>query len=900
MTIVLRVAASLILAACVSIDNAAKAQQGAPATVSQDATRSPQERAAELVGRMTLEEKALQTLNTAPAIPRLGVPAYDYWNEGLHGVARSGYSTLFPQAIGMAATWDAPLLGQIGTVVSTEARAKYNDAVQRGVHGIYFGLTIWSPNINIFRDPRWGRGQETYGEDPMLTATLADQFVRGLQGTDPKYYRTISTPKHFAVHSGPEVDRHRFNVAPTPHDLWDTYLPAFRKTIVESKADSIMCAYNALDGKPACASDFLLKDILRDEWHFTGFVTSDCGAIDDFFQKNAHGFSQDSEHASAAGILAGTDTNCGSTYKALPGAVRKGLLKEADLDRSLTRLFEARMRLGLFDAPGAVPYNAIPYSQDRAPAHLALSLKTSEEAMVLLKNDGILPLAPGKYKTIAVIGPNAASFSALEGNYNAVPKNPVLPVDALRTRLRGAKILYAEGAPYADGVALPVPRTLLHPAAGSAEEGLRGDYFVGNDMAGKPAASRIDREVDFDWNSAAPVDAVQQDNFSVRWTGVIVPPVSGPMQFSMRLAHCYPCGDAEQFKVSIDGKEINSFSVPAREGRPSSTPRFSYDFPDTKPHAIQIEYAHQAPLFGGGITLEWVPTPGLLQPAAVRLAAQSDLVIAMVGLSPELEGEEMPIKVEGFDGGDRTDIKLPASQQAMLEQVAATGKPMVVVLLNGSALAVNWADEHANAVLEAWYPGEFGGQAIAETLTGKNNPAGRLPLTFYASIDQLPPFSDYSMAKRTYRYFTGKPLYEFGYGLSYTNFRYSKLHLSTASLKAGDPLTAEVEVTNTGKRAGDEVAQLYLMPPATGNGGLSPHLQLEAFQRVSLKPGETRTVTFHLEPRQLSEVDAAGVRAVQPGDYVLAIGGAQPGDPKSHSPAQQLHFAITGTQALPH
>ena len=477
----------------------------------QDLTLPPEQRAADLVSRMTLAEKAQQSLNTAPAIPRLNVPAYDYWSEGLHGIARSGYSTLFPQAIGIASTWDAPLLGQIATVVSTEARAKFNNAVAHDIHSIYFGLTIWSPNINIFRDPRWGRGQETYGEDPFLTATLADKFVRGLQGDDPTYYRAIATPKHFAVHSGPESSRHRFDVTPTAHDLWDTYLPAFRKTIVESHAASIMCAYNAIDGKPACASDLLLQQTLRGEWNFKGFVTSDCGAIDDFFEKNAHAYSPDKEHAAAAAVLNGTDTNCGDTYAALPAAVHQGLLKESDLDRTLARLFAARIRLGLFDPPSAVKYNSIPISENRAPAHLALSLQASREAMVLLKNDGILPLKPSRFQTIAVIGPNATSLSGLEGNYNAVPEDPQMPLDALRKTFTQAHVKYAEGAPYAEGVPLPVPRTMLHPSAMSTYEGLTGEYFRGADFTAKPAASRLDHEVDFDWNSAAPVAALEQN-----------------------------------------------------------------------------------------------------------------------------------------------------------------------------------------------------------------------------------------------------------------------------------------------------------------------------------------------------------------------------------------------------
>jgi beta-glucosidase len=669
-----------------------------------------EQRVDDLVSRMTLEEKVSEMINSSAAIPRLNVPAYDWWNEGLHGVARSGYATMFPQAIGMAATWDQNLLGRVATTISTEARAKYNEAVRHDIHSIYYGLTIWSPNINIFRDPRWGRGQETYGEDPFLTSRLGVSFVEGLQGTDPKYYKVIATPKHFAVHSGPESDRHRFDVQPTQHDLWDTYLPAFRATIVEAKADSIMCAYNAIDGDPACASNLLLGTILRKDWGFKGYVTSDCGAVDDFFQANAHRYSPDKESAAVAGIRTGTDTNCGSTYLALTSAVNKGMIKESEIDVSLKRLFTARFKLGLFDPDSMDPYAAIPYTEVDSPAHHSLALETADESMVLLKNEGnFLPLKPS-LKIIAVIGPNAASLSALEGNYNAVPRDPVFPVDGMAADFSSAKILYAEGSSYADGVALPVPRTMLHPAPGSSEQGLKGEYFASNDFSSPPVATRIDRQIDFDWDSASPVAGVPQDHFAVRWTGTITPPAAGTYDFAMRLAHCYPCGDHEKFAVYIDDKPVADFSSKGGESRPSGTPHFSVDLNDTRPHQLRVEYLHNAKLFGAGVSLEWAPKPGLLEQEAVAVAQQAEVTIAFVGLSPELEGEEMPIHVEGFSGGDRTDIKLPAAQQHLLEAVAATGKPLVVVLMNGSALSVNWAQQHASAILEAWYPGEAGGR----------------------------------------------------------------------------------------------------------------------------------------------------------------------------------------------
>jgi beta-glucosidase len=848
----------------------------------------------DLVSQMTLKEKIEQMVNTSPAIPRLGIPAYDWWSEGLHGIARSGYATMFPQAIGMAATWDTDLVGRISDVISTEARAKYNEAIRQDIHSMYYGLTIWSPNINIFRDPRWGRGQETYGEDPYLTSRLGVSFVEGLQGTNPDYFKTIATPKHFAVHSGPESDRHRFNVEPSPHDLWDTYLAAFRATIVEAKADSIMCAYNAIDGYPACANHELLDHILRQDWGFKGYVTSDCGAIDDFFEKTAHHTSADNATAAADGVKAGTDTSCGSTYLALGEAVKRGLVTEAEIDVSLKRLYKARFRLGMFDPVSRVPFNSIPFSEVTSSAHRSLSLEASRESMVLLKNHAdILPLKP-HVRTIAVIGPNAASLLALEGNYNAVPRDPILPVDGIISEFPRAKVLYAQGAPYAEGLTVPVPRTLLHPDNQSQINGLTGEYFTGATFDGKPVVTRIDKQIDFDWNAASPIAGVSQNAFAVRWTGSITPPAAGSYSFTMRLAQCYPCEDHERFSVSIDGKEVAGFASPANaESRESGTPMFNFTFPDNKPHQLRVEYIHTGRLFGAGISMDWVPQAEQLRNEAVIAAQKADVVLAFVGLSPELEGEEMPIHVEGFSGGDRTDIKLPAVQQQMLEAIAATGKPIVIILMNGSALAVNWAQEHAEAILEAWYPGEAGGQAIAETLSGKSNPGGRLPITFYQSLDQLPPFSDYSMANRTYRYFKGKPLYGFGFGLSYSTFQYSGLKLSTDHLHAKESLTVEADVKNSGVRAGDEVAQLYLTPPQTD---VSPKLALDGFTRIHLAPGQTQHIHFTLDPRALSQVDVKGNRTVSPGVYKLTLGGGQPTEANDLS----TEFTIEGSQELAH
>ena len=858
---------------------------------------SVQQRVDDLISRMTLREKVFQMQHTAPGIPRLGVPSYDWWSEALHGVAFSGYATVFPQAIGMAATWDEPLVHLEGQTIATEARAKYNQAQREGNHSIFYGLDFWSPNINIFRDPRWGRGQETYGEDPFLTAKLGVAFVTGLQGDDPKYFKTIATPKHYAVHRGPEPERHRFNVDVSRHDLEDTYLPAFRATIVEGRADSIMCAFNAVDSTPACASKLLLQETLRDAWKFQGYVTSDCGAVEDF--TTGHKFTSDNEHASALAVQAGTDTTCGDEYVTLVKAVRDGLIKESEIDTSLKRLFTARFRMGMFDPPDSVPFNRIPFSENDSPQHRELALKAARESMVLLKNqDGILPLK-SSYKTIAVIGPNGESLAGLEGNYNGVPSHPVYPLDGIRKVLEGkAKVLYSQGAPYLKELPVPVPPTVFHTGGAASARGLKAEYFSNTNFAGEPVLTRIDPQIQFDWNAAAPARGVNMKGFSVRWTGTLTPPGPGGYTFSVPKPEWNPGGGKEIFRVYLDDKPVLDTTLPfpttwVEQGKKGPQTTFQAHFEDTKAHSFRFEYVHQSPLFGAQATLSWKPPIDVLRQEATKIAEQADVVVAFVGLSPQLEGEEMPIQVPGFSGGDRTDIGLPAAQLGLLESLAGTGKPLVVVLLNGSALAVNWAQEHAAAILEAWYPGEEGGMAIAETLLGINNPAGRLPVTFYASLDQLPPFDDYSMHKRTYRYFQGTPLYGFGYGLSYSTFEYSNLKLSSPQLKAGDDLTAEVDVRNTSGPAGDEVAELYLEFPAIPG---APLRALRGFQRPHLAPGETRHVTYTLKPRDLSMVNDKGEHVVAAGEYGVFVGGAQPGETAAGIRAR---LEITGEVTLP-
>jgi beta-glucosidase len=848
-------------------------------------------RVGDLIGRMTLEEKVSQMRDHAVAIPRLGVPKYDWWNEGLHGVAFAGYATNFPQVIGMAATWDTSLVHRMGEATSTEARAKYNQAMREDHHEMFFGLTFWAPNINIFRDPRWGRGQETYGEDPFLTGRMGVAFVTGLQGNDPKYLKLVSTPKHYAVHSGPEPTRHQDNVNVSPHDLEDTYLPAFRASVTEAHAQSVMCAYNAIDGAPACANVMLLRDHLRDAWHFDGYVVSDCAAVADV--NTGHHFAPDMVHAAAAAVKAGTDLECGfgkgQAYPALVDAVHQNLITEVELDTALRHLFTARFRLGMFDPPSSYAYGRIPASENNSAQHRQLSLQAARESMVLLKNkDKMLPLKTGIGR-IAVVGPTAELVQSLQGNYNGPPPSPVYPLNGIEKRFSSSKVSYAQGSSLVEGLAMPIEHTALHPASGSGD-GLTAEYFNSNDMSGQPVLKRTDRNINFNWDKVVPIDGLQRDNYSVRWTGTFTPPGPGDYKLGVRVNYCYACENAEGFRLYLDGKVVveNSAKGTSERGAVIEAP---IHFADAKPHPIRLEYLHGNG--SAGIDLIWDAPAAILRDEAVQAAKQSDVVIAFAGLSPSLEGEEMPVKLEGFSGGDRTTIALPAAQEELLKALAATGKPLVVVLQNGSALAVNWAQDNANAILEAWYPGEEGGTAIAETLAGDNNPAGRLPLTFYTSLSQIPSFNDYSMKGRTYRYFSEKPLYSFGFGLSYTDFVYSSLKVPSSTIKAGDPVTVEGEVKNTGSAAGDEVVELYLTQPKISE---TPIRVLAGFTRVHLAAGKSTHIGFIIDPRSIAQVDSNGTHVIVPGDYIVSLGGAQPGDGAA---VQTGKFTVTGSAELP-
>ncbi|HEY4900421.1 MAG TPA: glycoside hydrolase family 3 C-terminal domain-containing protein [Terriglobales bacterium] len=858
-------------------------------------------RAHDLVNRMTLDEKASQLEDWAIAIPRLGVPDYQTWSEALHGVARAGYATVFPQAIGMAATWDSAMVQQMGDVISTEGRAKYDQAQREGNHRIFYGLTFWSPNINIFRDPRWGRGQETYGEDPFLTSQMGVAFVTGVQGADPDHPKAVATSKHFAVHSGPESLRHGFNVDVSPRDLEETYLPAFRSTVVDGHVKSVMCAYNAIDGTAACANTMLLKDHLRDAWGFKGFVVSDCGAIMDVF--SGHHNAPDILHASALSIKAGTDLSCSiwsPGFNTLADAVHQGVVSEELVTGAAERLYTTRIQLGFFDSPGDSALDRIPFASVASEHNRKIALRAAEESMVLLQNNGALPISKAPHD-IAVVGPTADLLVSLEGNYNGQSLHPVSPLDGITKQFHTSTIHYAQGATLANGISVPVPRT-------SFGSGLHTEFFATPDWTGRPVHVATEPEIQYDWDNAAPAPEVQTHNYSVRWSGTIHVPATGKYIFTVEGGSSFPYSPRETYRFVLDGKVLSEGDLNSGKpntskptGAPATAPsvmssskpaKVEIDFTDTNPHDFRLEYSHSGDLSGGGVTLNWEAPAQAQIDEAVAAAKASDVVVAFVGLSPQLEGEEMPIKIEGFSGGDRTSIDLPAGQQHLLEALGATGKPVIVVSLSGSALALTWAKEHAAAVIQAWYPGVDGGTAIARTLSGANNPAGRLPVTFYAGTSDLPAFTDYSFKNRTYRYYTGKSLWGFGYGLSYSTFQYGPVKLSSATVPAGKPVTATVTVTNNSKVAGDEVVEAYLKTPQSDG----PTYSLVGFQRVHLNPGQSRDVSLELSPRPLSAVDDKGQRSILPGTYHLTLGSAQPAESSQKAEAD---FTVKGSVVLP-
>jgi beta-glucosidase len=844
-----------------------------------------EQRAADLVHRMTVEEKVTQLVNQARAIPRLNVPYYDWWSEALHGVSRNG-TTEFPEPIGLAATFDSDAIHRMAVAIGTEGRIVYVKGLREGHGGIFEGLDFWAPNINIFRDPRWGRGQETYGEDPFLTARMGVAFVTGMQGDDPKYYRVISTPKHYAVHSGPEPLRHTLDVKVSKHDELDTYLPAFRATVTEAKAGSVMCAYNSINGQPACVNEFLLQDQLRGKWKFQGYVVSDCAAIINIFRD--HHFTKTQPEASALALQRGMDNECldagkprdDHDYRPYYEAYKQGILKESEIDAPLIRLFTARMKLGMFDPPEMVPYSKIDEKELDSAEHRAMARALANESMVLLRNDGILPLKKVGIK-IALVGPLADETRYLLGNYNGIPTHTVSVLEGLKAEFPEAQITFAPGTQFLRNEGEIVPASSFTTPDG--QPGLKAEFSMGTFFEPNPTllATRQMSALDLRAEDIPP-EASGKYPLRVEWNGFLTPKETGEHNIGVRLQGGFA-------RASIDGKPVaQAFS--GGEGVTAKVGQVRLE--QGKKVALRVDYA-QRNAGPTRIQLIWSKYDPKPSPEAIAAAKNADVVIALLGITSELEGEEMPVNEEGFKGGDRTSLDLPRPEEELLEAVTATGKPVLLVLANGSPLAVSWAKDHVNAILESWYAGEEGGAAVAETLSGKNNPAGRLPVTFYTGIEQLPPFEDYAMKGRTYRYFEGKPLYPFGYGLSYTTFSYSGLTLPQDAISADDSLIAEVTVTNTGKLDGDEVAQLYLTFP---NVPGAPLRALRGFKRVHLKVGESQKVRFELKDRDLSMVSEAGEPIIAEGKYSISVGGGQP---NTGAPSVAGTFQIKGTKALP-
>jgi beta-glucosidase len=840
-----------------------------------------------LVAQMTTQEKIAQLVNVAPAIPRLQIPAYNWWTESLHGAIGAVPTTNFPEPVGLAATFDAPLVHAVAGTVSIENRALHTLARQTGHLGtIGTGLDTWSPNINIFRDPRWGRGQETYGEDPFLTARLGVAFVTGMQGPDPELPLVIATPKHFAVHSGPESTRHVANVFASPHDLEDTYLPAFRAAIVEGKAGSVMCAYNRIDGQPACASDLLLKDHLRGAWGFTGYVVSDCDAVVDI--ADHHKYAPDPAAGVAVALKAGVDNECNTrTIGGETGlgvryadALQRGLLTTTDLDRALVRLFSARYRNG--DLPGLAERRdpPVPVAAIGTPQNRALALRTAVESLVLLKNNGVLPLRAGT--RIAVIGPLGDATRVLRGNYSsALSAPPVSVIDGLRAAMPQARITMVPfTASITDGD--PVPDSVFVTPEGTP--GLRATYFNALDpaapvgqrqFANLAAATRIEPGLNAHGAGLAQVDEVHK----VVWTGAFVAPATGTYRLGIT---------GMKGSIEIGGQPLVRSDHFSQWAEPVTL--VDVDLRQGERYPLHFEAESKL-----------AAAPGLIWKRIVRdgnaaLAAgiaDADVIVAAVGLTSDLEGEEMPVTVDGFAGGDKTSLELPADQRALLERAAASGKPLVVVAMNGSPINLAWARDHAAAIVEAWYPGQAGGLAVGQVLAGAANPAGRLPLTFYRDVADLPAFDDYRMAGRTYRYFTGTPVYGFGYGLSYTTFAYAHPRVEAVTGDPANGLRVSVDVRNTGARDGDEVVQAYLKVPQLPG---APRIALRGFSRIALKAGETRTVTLDLSPRDLSAVDPDGRRRVFAGHYRISLGGGQP---DSGLPQVSAEFDVAKPVDLP-
>ncbi len=833
---------------------------------------SAEERAEDLLGRLTLEEKTQLMMDTSPAIPRLGIPEFHWWNEALHGVGRNGIATVFPITMGMAATFNDYLVYQAFTAASDEARAKNTEARRKNEITRYRGLSFWTPNINIFRDPRWGRGQETYGEDPYLTSRMGVAVVNGLQGQEfssksssssisRRYKKLFACAKHYAVHSGPEWNRHEFDVQQLPErDLWETYLPAFKALVKEGKVKEIMCAYQAIDGEPCCGNTRYLQRILRDEWGFQGIVTSDCGAIDDFYKPGRHHFVKTEEDASASAVIAGTDVECGSVYKSLPEAVRTGKISEQQLDISLRRLLIGRFELGDFDPDELVEWTQIPMSVVASKEHKQLALQMAREGTVLLKNNGVLPLAAtgsqqskmgAQQSKIVVMGPNANDSTMMWGNYNGQPTQTTTILQGIRH--------YLPNVPFIQGCTWTrkeVPTSMFNQIfTDEGQPGLQANYWNNDRMAGLPAmAIRLTEPLHLDnGGNTAFAPGVNLEHFTARYEGVFRPQQDGEVAIDI-LNDDYAMlvfnGDTLLNRMNGHGVRDSHLTYKVKAGN-------SYPLV-----LVYVQYTGHAMLqFDISMTDH---SPVALSPltAPESPLKDADIVIFVGGISPRLEGEEMKVNEEGFKGGDRTSIELPQVQRDWLANLKKAGKRIIYVNCSGSAIALTPEDAIADAIVQAWYGGEQGGKALAEVLFGDYNPSGKLPITFYRSTNDLPDFLDYRMTNRTYRYFKGEPLYPFGYGLSYTTFEIGKPQYINNKVR--------VKVTNTGKMNGTEVIQVYIRNLADQDGPLKT---LRAYQRVSLKAGENKTIDIDF-PRDRFEgwdVNTNTMRVV-PGKYSLMVG----------------------------
>ncbi|MCI1681532.1 MAG: glycoside hydrolase family 3 C-terminal domain-containing protein [Bacteroides sp.] len=819
---------------------------------------TPSERAKDLLQRLTLEEKVGLMQNSSKPVFRLDIKAYDWWSEALHGIARAGKATVFPQAIGMAASFDDSLLYKVFDAVSDEARVKYRQFSSAGQHGRYQGLTVWTPNINIFRDPRWGRGQETYGEDPYLTSTMGQAVVRGLQGR-PKagYDKLHACAKHFAVHSGPEWNRHTFNAEKiSPRDLWETYLPAFKDLVQKADVKEVMCAYNSFEGEPCCGSNRLLMQILRDEWNYKNLVVSDCGAINDIYMPvpKGHGAEPDEAHASARAVASGTDVECGSVYRNLSEAVSRGLINEDKIDKSVYRLLKARFELGEMDDPELVPWMQLKDNVINSPEHQQLALQMARESMVLLQNkNNILPLS--RQLKVAVMGPNAADSVAMWGNYNGFPYHTTTVLEGIKKLVGTDRVIYTQGCDCVSDVSLS---SLFNQCTLNGKAGFQAIYWGNTEFKGDPVAEDwLTTPLNF---SAAGgtvfARGVPLSHFSARYHSVFTAEESGKIDFYVKLNGYY--------KLFVDG-------VQQSEGKYLSLPTnvYSLDVKSGKSYDIRLDYSSR---YDGVLDFDLGKEVAVNLEKAVASVESADVVVFVGGISPRLEGEEMAVKADGFKGGDRTNIELPAVQRKLLEKLHHTGKKVVFVNCSGSAIGLVPETRSCDAILQAWYPGQAAGTAVADVLFGNYNPAGRLPITFYKNISQLPDFEDYSMKGRTYRYFKGNPLFAFGYGLSYTTFTYGKASLTTPVIDAGDSITLSIPVTNAGKRDGEEVVQVYLSRPGDVNG---PVKTLRAFRRIFIKSGESHQLNITLSADDLQWFDEKSntMRCV-PGEYKLLYGGS--------------------------